>query len=73
MRVLKENYDDDDRHRRDEVSAEASVAAEAAIDDLVAADRLQTQTALDDAPAAEVQDPSGRNRWTTSWSGRSKT
>jgi hypothetical protein len=57
MRVLRENYDDDDRHRRDEVSAEALAASEAAIDALVAADRLLAQTALDDAMAAEVLDP----------------
>ena len=57
MRVLRDNYDDDDRHRKNEVSAEALAAIEAAIDDLVAADRILAQTALDDANAAEVQDP----------------
>ena len=57
MRLLRENYDDDDRHRRDEVSAEALAASEAAIDALVAADRLLAQTALDDATAAKVLDP----------------
>ena len=57
MRLLRENYDDDDRHRRDEVSAEALAASEAAIDALVAADRLLAQTAWDDATAAEVLDP----------------
>ena len=57
MHLLKENFDDDDRHRRNEVSAEALGASQAAIDALVAADRVLTQTALDDAAAAEVQDP----------------
>ena len=57
MRLLGENYDDDDRHRRDEVSAEALAASEAAIDALVAAGRLLAQTALDDASPAEVLDP----------------
>ena len=57
MRLLRENYDDDDRHRRDEVSAEALAASKAAIDALVAADRLLAQTALDDATAAKVLDP----------------